>query len=96
MDLRDEEVAVLQMQQAEYEQVVQDHDAALHMPSWAGYQRWVDDQVQKGIARGFAVEVEEATAIAVSAWLYATKRDLDVAALSAYARHLLARKLGKG
>lgn len=47
MDLRDEEVAVLQMQQAEYRQVVQDHDAALHMPSWAGYQRWVDDQVRK-------------------------------------------------
>lgn len=95
MNLRDEEVAVLHMEQAEYEQLVQSCGAAHHMPSWAGYQVWMDGQIQKGVASGFAVEVQEGTAVAVSAWLYAKKRDLDVAALSAYARHLLASEQGK-
>lgn len=58
---------------------------------------WVEQLIQKGIDRGWPLQVQKGTAIGVSAFMYATKREeLNWGTLCANAVHLAATEKRNG
>ncbi|MGP8491685.1 hypothetical protein ACT2FY_39340 [Paraburkholderia fungorum] len=90
----DQEVAVLAMEEAEYNELLRNaKPCALHS-SWLDYCAWIDGCIQKGLDRGRPVKVYQGTAVRVSAFMWVSKRELETATLLAYALHLLCMEPG--
>lgn len=94
LEAGNQEVAVLAMEEAEYNKPLRRaQPGALHS-TWLDYCAWVDDCIQKGLDRGWPVKVYQGTAIGVNAFMWASKRELETATLLAYALHLLRLEQG--
>lgn len=93
-EMADQEIAVLAMEEAEYQQLLRGSKPFSLHPTWAAYCVWLEQCVQKGIACSWPIQVQHGTAVEVQAFCWATKRDLDTTALCAYAVHLSRRETG--
>jgi hypothetical protein len=93
-EFADEEIAVLAMNEAEYNKLLCNANPATLHPTWQAYCAFVEERIQKGIARGWPVQVYEGDAIGVTAFILTHNRDLNIAALCAYALYLHGRQMG--
>ncbi len=88
-DLRDEEIAVLRIQMAEYDDLLRYAKPLTLHKDWASYNEWIEGCVQKGLDRGWPVEVYERTAQQILAYSWEKcGGNLDTATLCAYALHI--------
>lgn len=89
-----DEVALLEMEEACYAQLLcSSRSPTLHRP-WQAYNAWVDQFIQEAGARGHAVRRQRGTFDGFSAFCFFEKRDMDTNALIAYARHLFLTQHG--
>lgn len=90
VDFRDEQIAVLRIDRAEYEELLRDARARLLHRTWAEYCAWTEQLLQQGIDRGWPLHVVDGTAQGVFAFIDFSKGvELNPGALCAYAVKLL-------
>lgn len=93
-DRPDHIVAVLEMEKADYEQVVRRAAPYAVHPTWDAYRAWIEKLVEDGARRGRPVAMERCTHVQLDAFCFAAGVKLDTDAMLAYAAHLLDAKRG--